>query len=78
MCVAKLRRFVGCVGPVGLLRGFVSFDVGLIIQKHKTPRHSIKTHKTTFPDLDEQSGIYCNCGFLDLWVCDVGLPFASV
>ena len=68
MGVAKLRRFVG------LLRVFVSFNVGLIIQKHKTPRHSIKTHKTTFPDLDEQSGIYCNCGFVGLWVCDVGLP----
>ena len=48
--VAKSRGFVGrvgCVGPVGLLRGFVSFYVGLKIDKHRNPDHLIKTHKPT-------------------------------
>ena len=53
---------VGCVGPVGLLRGFVSFNVGLKIEKHRN-RHSIKA-------TNHMSRLrWTKSKFLQLWVC---------
>ena len=68
--VAKSRGLRGSCRFVGLLLGFVSFNVDLKIEKHKNPHHSRKTHKLTFPDLDERSRISCNCGFVGLrcWI----------
>ena len=63
-------------GFVGLLRGFVSFHVGLKIDKHRNPHHLIKTHKPTNPHRRTNSNFLqlWVCGFVGLWVCGfVGL-----
>ena len=57
------------MGFVGPALWVCEFQCGLKTEKHRNPYHSIKTHKPTFPDLDERTRISCNCGLLGLWVC---------